>query len=145
MKLQRLRRIGLATVAALAAAPAYATDIVVSDASVPPNGDVGSNSVLSMTVTNGGADADALVRAACPFANFSEKRTVDRGEGAPSAREIRNIPVPAHTTLRLGPHGYHVLLLQTREKLMAGGGYECSLSFRKAGPMRIQVKVAPAT
>src|ERR1700756_2678972 len=57
-------------------------DITVSQAWVTPTEAVRTDVVLSMTVTNDGAESDALVRATCPFANFSEKRTIDHGEGA---------------------------------------------------------------
>jgi periplasmic copper chaperone A len=97
---------------------------------------------LSMTVTNDGAESDALVRAACPFANFSEKRTIDHGEGAPSNRAIPNIPLPPHDKVTMVETGFHVELLQVREPLVEGTTFTCNLSFRKAGAMEVRVKVS---
>ena len=147
---RRLRSAALSAIAAsaaalgwvAAAAPARAADVSVSKAWVPPVEKAGGDVVLSATIANAGADADALLRASCPFANFSEKRTIDHGEGAPSTRAIPNIPVPAKDTLVLAATGYHVALLQTREPLAEGADFTCSLSFRKAGPVEVKVRVA---
>ena len=117
-------------------------DITVSQAWVAPTEAVGTDVVLSMTVTNDGADPDALVRAACPFANFSEKRTMDHGEGAPSNRAIPNIPLPPHDKVTMVETGFHVELLQVREPLVEGTTFTCNLSFRKAGAMEVRVKVS---
>jgi copper(I)-binding protein len=134
----------LAALAWLAAAgAAQAEDIVVSDAWTPPNAEVGSDAVLGMVVTNDAADADALVRVSCPVANFSEKRQIDIGEGGKSARAIHDIPIAAKSKLVLNAAGFHVALLQTREKLEQGQEFECTVSFRRAGAVQVPVRVAP--
>ena len=121
---------------------AAGADVTVSRAWVAPTEAVGTDVVLSMTVTNEGAESDALVRAACPFANFSEKRTIDHGEGAPSSRAIPNIPLPPHDKVTMAETGFHVELLQVREPLVEGTTFICNLSFRKAGAMEVKVKVS---
>lgn len=121
---------------------AAGADVTVSRAWVAPTEAVGTDVVLSMTVTNDGAESDALVRAACPFANFSEKRTIDHGEGAPSNRAIPNIPLPPHDKVTMAETGFHVELLQVREPLVEGTTFTCNLSFRKAGAMEVRVKVS---
>lgn len=123
---------------------AVAGGLSVENAWVAPNDTVGSDIGLYMTVKNDADEADALIRAACPFANFSEKRTVDVGEGGLANRAINNIPLAAHSTLTMTSKTYHVGLLQTREKLDAGQSFTCNLSFRKAGPMEVKVTVTPA-
>jgi copper(I)-binding protein len=134
----------LAALAWLAAAGAAQADgIVVSDAWTPPNAEVGSDAVLGMVVTNDAADADALVRVSCPVANFSEKRQIDIGEGGKSARAIHDIPIAAKSKVVLNAAGFHVALLQTREKLEQGQEFQCSVSFRKAGAVQVTVRVAP--
>jgi periplasmic copper chaperone A len=127
----------------LAAGAADAGDIAIADAWTPPSAEVGSNAVVGMVVTNEGADADALVRVSCPISNFSEKRQIDLGEGAPSAREIREIPIAAKSKTVLNRDGYHLVLLQTREALKEGDEFQCSISFKKAGKLEVQVHVTP--
>ena len=122
----------------------FAGALSVERAWVEPNDKIGADVGLYMMVKNEADSADALVRATCPFANFSEKRTVDVGEGGLSDRAIPNIPVAAHATLTMTAKTYHVGLLQTREKLTAGATFTCNFSFRNAGPMEVKVTVSPS-
>jgi periplasmic copper chaperone A len=125
----------------LAAGMAQAGDIAVTDAWTPPDVEIGSDTVLGMVVTNGSADPDALVRVSCPVANFSEKRQIDTGEGGKAAREVHDIPIPANSKVILNSAGFHVALLQTRSKLEQGQEFQCSVSFRRAGTIQVQVRV----
>lgn len=150
MRSEPIRRVRGHTICGLAASAclissciaSFAADVAVAKAWVEPTDVVGGEAVLSMTVTNDGADADALIRAACPFANFSEKRTIDHGEGAPAKRAIPNIPLPPHTAVTMKETGYHVALLQVRERLVEGATFTCSLRFRNAGSMDVEVRVS---
>jgi periplasmic copper chaperone A len=125
----------------IAAGGARADDIAVADAWTPPNVEVGSDAVLGMVVTNEGAEPDALVRVSCPVANFSERRQIDIGEGGKSARAIRDIPIAAKSKVVLNHEGFHVALLQTRQKLEQGEEFQCSVSFRRSGAIQVQVRV----
>jgi copper(I)-binding protein len=128
--------------ALLAAGTAEANDIVVTDAWTPPNAEIGSDAVLAMVVTNDGAEPDALVRVSCPVANFSEKRQIDIGEGGKSAREVHDIPIAPKSRAMLNGEGFHVVLLQTRQNLVAGDEFQCSVSFRRAGTIQVHVRVS---
>ena len=125
----------------LAVATAHANDIAVTDAWTLPNAEIGSDAVLGMVVTNNGADPDALVRVSCPVANFSEKRQIDIGEGGKSARAVRDILIAAKTKVILNDEGLHIALLQTRQKLEEGDEFQCSVSFRRTGPIQVPVRV----
>jgi copper(I)-binding protein len=129
--------------ALLAAGTAEANDIAVTDAWTPPNAEIGSDAVLGMVVTNDGAEPDALVRVSCPIANFSEKRQIDIGEGGKSAREVHDIPIAPKSKAILNREGFHVALLQTRQKLVEGDEFQCLVSFRRAGTIQVQVRVSP--
>jgi periplasmic copper chaperone A len=128
--------------ALLAAGTAEANDIAVTDAWTPPNAEIGSDAVLGMVVTNDGAEPDALVRVSCPVANFSEKRQIDIGEGGKSAREVHDIPIAPKSKAILNREGFHVALLQTRQELVEGDEFQCSVSFRRAGTIQVQVRVS---
>ena len=52
----------------------------VTNAQVPASDEVGIDLPLVMTIRNDATEADAIQRVRCPFANFAEKHTVDRGE-----------------------------------------------------------------
>ena len=107
-----------------------------------PEAQIGGDAPLLMTIANQGSEADNLVRARCPVANFLEKHTVDRGEGAPAMRAISSIPVPPNQTITLTPGSYHLMLLQLRQPLSVGQHFVCSAVFAKAGALDVGVEVA---
>ena len=113
----------------------------VAEAWVPATDKVGADVPLLMTVHNEADAGDALLRVRCPVANFSERHTVDRGEGAPAMRTIPSIPIAAGSTTVLKPDGYHIMLLQIRQPLVAGEKFACSINFQKAGTIETEVNV----
>lgn len=107
-----------------------------------PAGDKGIDLPIYMTIANAG-DADDLLRVECPsVAHFSEKRTVDYGEGAPAAREVRAIPVKAQGATLLQPGGYHLTLLKITNAVAVGDSFECQIYFRRSGMQSVKVSVA---
>jgi periplasmic copper chaperone A len=115
--------------------------LVVSDAWVPAIDQTGHDIPLLASINNQTDSADALMRIRCPVANFAERHTVDRGEGAPAMRSISSIPIPAHSTVLLKPTEYHVMLLQVRQPLAIGEHFNCTLVFQKAGTIETEVEV----
>jgi hypothetical protein len=130
--------IDLALVPDLAAA---SDALQVIHAHVYASDETGIDVPLLMTVRNDAGEADALLRVRCPFANFSERHTVDRGEGAPAMRAVKSIPVPQNGTTELKPDGFHVMLLQTRQKLSVGETFTCAITFQKAGTKETEVQI----
>ena len=114
----------------------------VTNARVPASDEVGIDLPLVMTIRNDATEVDGLLRVRCPFANFAVKHTVDRGEGAPAMREIKSIPIPENKTIELKRDGYHVMLLQTRQKLVDGETFTCAVVFQKAGTKETEVQVS---
>ncbi|MGJ4882197.1 MULTISPECIES: copper chaperone PCu(A)C [unclassified Bradyrhizobium] len=132
----------VASVAAMAPALGVAGEgLTLSDAWVPAAPEVGRDIPLLITIKNDTSAPEALMRVRCPIANFSERHTVDRGEGAPAMRSIPNIPIAAGSTLVLLPTAYHVMLLQTREPLEPGQRFTCTIVFQKAGSIETEVEV----
>jgi periplasmic copper chaperone A len=135
---------GLAA-AGLCLMPGFATAgdaLQVMSARVPASDEIGIDLPLQMTIRNDAAESDAILRVRCPFANFSEKHTVDRGEGAPAMRAVKSIPIPENRTIELKRDGYHVMLLQTRQKLVDGETFTCAVVFQKAGTKETEVQVS---
>lgn len=123
------------------AAHAAESALELADGRVPVAEALGADVPLYLTVANRAAAPDALLRVRCPVAHFTEKRTVDKGEGGTAFREVSSIPIPAQGTLELGPEGFHVVLLQTTQALRQGDSFTCALSFKQAGPQQLQVTV----
>jgi periplasmic copper chaperone A len=126
----------------LTSSMAQAGDIEVVHAWVKPNEQVGADVHLQMTVINKSSAPDALLRVRCPVSNFSEKYTIDHGEGAPSLRAVPSIAIDANGNTRLVAETAHVMLLQTRQPLTEGDHFVCTASFRKAGSLDISIKVS---
>lgn len=125
----------------MATSPAGADENAISVSQAwTPAAARGVDTPLFMTISNAGA-ADALLRSRCVAANFTEQHSVDHGEGFPSMRAVKSIPVAANGTTRLDADGYHVMLLQTIRALAAGEVFACSLSFRNAGKRDVEVTV----
>lgn len=120
---------------------AQSENISVSDGWVPAIDQVGGDVPLLMTVRNNASSPDALMRVRCPVANFSERHTVDRGEGAPAMRSIPSIPVAAGSTVVLKPNEFHFMLIQTIQPLHVGDRFKCSVAFQKAGTLETDVEV----
>ncbi|WP_347339839.1 copper chaperone PCu(A)C [Bradyrhizobium aeschynomenes] len=133
--------LGAAFVATAPAVAAAGEGLTLSEAWVPATPEVGRDIPLLLTIKNETTAPEALMRVRCPIANFSERHTVDRGEGAPAMRAIPNIPIPAGSTLVLLPTAYHVMLLQTREPLEPGKRFTCTIVFQKAGSIETEVEV----
>lgn len=132
-------------VAEFALTPATAAagdELRISNARVPASAEIGVDVPLMMSISNDAAEADVLLRVRCPFANFSERHTVDRGEGAPAMRAIKSIPIPENKTTELKHDGHHVMLLQTRQKLVVGETLTCAITFQKAGTKETEVQVS---
>lgn len=125
------------------ASPALAAgEVEVSAAWTPAGAQKGAEHPLYLTVENKAGEPDELVRLRCPVAHFSEKRTTDYGEGAPHAREVKSVPIPAGETLELKPGAYHLVLLQMTQELKEGETFSCTFSFKNAGSKKADVKVA---
>jgi copper(I)-binding protein len=140
----RSRFLALGLVAGLGLTPDFAAAdaLQVTSARVPASDQTGIDLPLLMTIRNDAAEADAILRVRCPFANFAVKHTVDRGEGAPAMREIKSIPIPENKTIELKRDAYHVMLLQTRQKLIDGEKFTCAVVFQKAGTKETEVQVS---
>ena len=141
----RSRFLALGLVAGVALTPGFVAAgdaLQVTNARVPASDEIGIDLPLLMTIRNDAAVADAILRVRCPFANFSVKHTVDRGEGAPAMREVKSIPVPENKTIELKPDGYHVMLLQTRQKLADGETFTCAVVFQNAGTRETEVQIS---
>lgn len=118
--------------------------VEVSGAWVTAQADAGADVALSMTILNRAAQADALLRVRCPVATLTEQRVVDKGEGPPTPREVRALPVAAGGPTVLGTDTAYVMLLQTAEALPQGSSFGCTMTFRNAGAVAVTVQVRPS-
>lgn len=114
-----------------------------------------------MTIT-GGAEADALTRAAVPAdvageAQLHETVMGDMSDtemegaddmggsmgssGAMSMQQVQRVDVPAGEVVQLKPGGFHVMLMGMKKELQAGDTFDVTLTFEKAGTKKVTATV----
>lgn len=69
----------------------------------------------------------------------------DHGSGgAMTMREVEAIEIPAGEEVALEPGGYHVMLMELVEPLVAGDTFDLTLTFENAGDVTVTVEVRTA-
>jgi copper(I)-binding protein len=148
MKLPR-RRLVICAAAAVAialtplarAADPHADAVAVADAwarATPP----GAGVAAAYLMLTGGARADRLLGASTPRAAMTEIHSVTETNGMMQMRPVADgVPVPARTTVRLAPHGLHLMLMNLTQPLVAGERFPLTLRFEHGGSLTVQVEV----
>jgi copper(I)-binding protein len=96
-----------------------------------------------MTIVNGAATADRLLRAESPVAARVELHTVIKEGDVMRMREVPAIDVPANGKATLAPGGLHVMLMELKAPLKAGDTAAITLVFEKAGRVEVAVPILP--
>jgi len=125
----------------LAALPAFAAGLSVSDAwsrSTPPVAKVG---VVYFTLVNDTGKSDRLLKLSTPVAAKAEVHRTEVLDGISRMREVAVLHVDAGQTLEFRPGGMHVMLTGLKKPLVAGTTYELDLLFEVAGPRKVRVAV----
>jgi periplasmic copper chaperone A len=86
---------------------------------------------------------DRLIGLATPVAGKAELHTHVEVNGAMQMRAVEDgLAVPARQAVELKPGGpLHVMLIDLHQKLKAGDSFPLTLTFAKAGPRVVTVKV----
>lgn len=96
-----------------------------------------------MTLTDTGAP-DKLVAVASPVAGVVEvHRTVEQN-GVMKMLPVEAIDLEPGKKVVLAPGGYHVMLMDLKRQLKPGDTFPMTLTFAKAAPMTVTVKVEAA-
>jgi len=96
-----------------------------------------------MTIVNGAASADRLLRAESPVAARVELHTVIKEGDVMRMREVPAIDVPANGKATLAPGGLHIMLMELNAPLKAGDTAAITLVFEKAGRVEVAVPILP--
>ena len=131
----------VATVASVAAQTApIAADHVWARAS--PSG--AKTAAVYLTLVNKGAAEDRLVAVSTGVAGKAELHKTTTENGIASMRPVPALDVKPGTTVVFKPGGYHIMLMELKEPLVAGQSFPLSLTFEKAGKMDVTVTVEKA-
>ena len=139
--MNRRSLIAPALVLLLAALPALAAGLTVTNAwsrSTPPVAKVG---VVYFTLTNDTGKSDRLLKLSTSVAEKVEVHRTEVQDGIARMREVVVLHVDAGQTLEFKPGGMHVMLMGLRKPLVAGTAYELDLLFEVAGARTVKVLV----
>ncbi|KAF0221208.1 MAG: hypothetical protein FD176_3226 [Rhodospirillaceae bacterium] len=92
----------------------------------------------------GPENGDRLVSAASPVAEVVELHTHIEEDGIMRMRAVEAIPVPAGGTVELKPGGLHIMLIGLKAPLKEGRRFPLTLTFERAGPIRMEIPVLAA-
>lgn len=95
-----------------------------------------------MVITNGGTQPDRLISAASPAAGTVElHETITEGGIMKMQAHPEGWEIPAGGSLQLAPGGKHIMLIDVGAPLKEGDTVEITLTFEKAGAIKIQAPV----
>ena len=122
---------------AMAQAPTVGADHVWARAT--PAG--AKTAVLYMTLVNKGTAADRLVAVSTPAAGEASLHETTVADGMTRMRPVAALDVKPGTPTVLKPGGYHVMLTELKEPLVAGQKFSVTLTFANAGKVDVTAVV----
>lgn len=87
-----------------------------------------------LTITNGGTEADKLIKVASPGAETAGLHTMETKDGVMTMHVVEGgIEIPAGGTVTLAPGGFHIMFVTLKAPLKEGEKMPVTLTFEKAG------------
>jgi hypothetical protein len=94
-----------------------------------------------MTMINNGQTADRLVAVSTPVAAVAEMHRTVNDNGVMKMLPVDGVDLHAGAQAVFKPGGYHVMLTKLARPLEVGQSFPMTLTFEKAGPITVTVKV----
>lgn len=105
----------------------------------PPNAPVAGG---YMTLSNEGSSEDRLVGGSSPIAGEVQVHEMTMSDGVMKMRRLNDgLTVPAGQTVTLKPGGYHIMLMDLKERVEEGTVVPLTLEFEKAGKVDVELAV----
>jgi copper(I)-binding protein len=120
--------------------PGIQQDIAVSNAWARASAGAATTAAAYFTIADN-SSADRLVGASTPVAGKAELHETRNENGVMQMRAVAALPLELGKTVTLAPGGYHVMLMELKQPLNAGDSFPLTLTFEKAQPITVQVKV----
>jgi copper(I)-binding protein len=94
-------------------------------------------------IHNNGQGADRLLGVQTPIAGMAQLHQHVHADGLMKMQQVSDINVPAGGDAVFAPMGYHVMLLEVKDKaaLTEGKTFPLTLHFEKSGDVTVQVEV----
>lgn len=101
-----------------------------------------SNGVAYMKIENKGQSDDALLSASSPVAASVEVHNMSMEGDVMKMRALDQLDIKAGSKVEMKPgNGYHIMLLGLKKPLKNGDTFPLTLSFKKAGKVKVSVHV----
>jgi copper(I)-binding protein len=95
-----------------------------------------------MKIENKGA-VDQLVSASSPVAGEVQLHEMSMDGNVMKMRQVKEIAVPSGGSVELKPSGLHLMFMNIKAPLAAGGNVPVKLKFAKAGEVELKMSVNP--
>ena len=99
------------------------------------------NGAAYITIKNSSGSRDRLVSGNSLVAKSAALHNHVMDSGVMKMRPAGSIEIPAHAAVIMKPGGLHVMLMGLKSPLVKGGSLPLTLTFEKAGPITIQLKI----
>jgi copper(I)-binding protein len=96
------------------------------------------------TITNNGTTPDRLIGGSAEIAGRFQIHEMKTEDGVMKMRELdKGLEIAPGQTVKFGPNGYHVMLLDLKRAPKEGESFMGTLVFEKAGKVDVKFVVAP--
>ena len=123
--------------------PAFAQDLIVSDAWVPTAPPTAMVHAAYMTLHNGGTAPRILTGISAVGYAISHLHGSNETDGITTMTMLHNIEIPSGGTLHMQPGKLHVMLMAPEAPMTEGEAIELTLSFANGKRQRVEAKVIP--
>ena len=96
-------------------------------------------------IQNKSNQTDRLISATTENIGRVELHTIINENGVAKMRQVQGIEVPAGSGATLAPGGFHIMFMGLTEPFKAGEVVPVTLRFEKAGEIKINFEIKPAT
>ncbi len=103
--------------------------------------DKGMNSALYFEIKNNTDKPDTLFDVSSDAAKMVMIHETFKKDGLMGMRHIKYLVVKPHSSAKFEPGGYHVMFVQLKKKLKAGGHVWAALHFKNGGIIKIKALV----
>jgi copper(I)-binding protein len=105
--------------------------------------DMNVTDAVYFTIKNNGKTADQLISASSDIAGSTEMHQSTLANGISSMKPVTAVEVPAGGSVVFDPGNYHVMLVGLRRDLNVGDHFDLTLTFKRAGSVKVSVEVRP--
>jgi len=106
-------------------------------ASATPTAEAGAAYVSLMAH----GEADRLLGVSSPAAKMAALHKTVEADGVMKMEHVEALDIPADGMLEMKPGGYHIMLMGLTQPLKEGDEIEITLTFEKAGEVKLKAKV----